>query len=154
MEPTPLEASCAGASRTRVPAVRYQMYGIKYSTNYIKYHTYNQKWSTNIEILVLPYQIWWKYMPELFLTLPEIPNKRNDQFVMISLCYFELWNWMFRHLLFFRTIPSTTNYFTHLGFPGVLKTAPACICHHIWYGKIKISTIVDHIYIYIVFYTI
>ena len=28
-----------------------------------------------------------QYMPELFLTLPPLQNKRNDQLLMISLCF-------------------------------------------------------------------
>ena len=45
------------------------------------------------------------------------------------------------------TIKSSATYnLADVGAPGVLKTASACIFHHLWYGKTKISMIFDHLH--------
>ena len=48
--------------------------------------------------------------------------------------------------MFLYVFSSKTIYFAHFEAPGILKTAPACIFHHIWYGQIKVSIIFDHIH--------
>ena len=50
-----------------------------------------------------------------------------------------------------------TTQFTHFQAPGMLKTAPACIFHHNWYGKTKIPMTFDNLHWilqHIVFYII
>ena len=48
--------------------------------------------------------------------------------------------------MFLYVFSSKTTYFAHFEAPGILKTAPACIFHHNWYGKTYISMIFDHIH--------
>ena len=56
--------------------------------------------------------------------------------------------------MFSYVFSSKTIYFAHFEALGMLKTAPACIFHHIWYGWIKISIIVDHFWSHILIYGI
>ena len=74
--------------------------------------------------------------------MPDLPE--------IAYLLFRTYKNYFRHFQFFRIYSNVnrqkTTKFTHFEAPGMLKTAPACIFHHNWYGKTYISMIFDRIY--------
>ena len=65
-------------------------------------------------------------------------------------CYVEFIKNDFQHFRIFRQLKKVnhqqTTHSAHFEAPGMLKTAPAFIFHHIWYGKTKVSIIFDHMH--------